>query len=380
MTGDGVGSEAARRDVLVRLAPGTALRDGIERILRAGRGTLMVLGAPPQVQAVCSGGFAIDVPATGQRISELSKMDGALILDADASRVLMANVQLVPDATVATSETGTRHRSAERTARQTGRPVVAVSESMGIVSLYLDGRRYVVDDVATVLSRANQTMSTLQRYRARLDETIDALAVREIEDVATLRDVAGVLQRAEMLRRIADEAAGLVIELGVEGRMVALQLEEMVTPVATVLELTVRDYLADRRRRSTKPLAELAELEAAELLDAERLARVLGHDAADLDRTVTSRGYRMLGRMPRVPLAVVERIVGHFGSLPAVLEASASALGDVEGVGPARARAIRDGLRRRRDQLLPRGVEPRPEARSEARSEPRSETRPEPRS
>jgi diadenylate cyclase len=354
VAGEASGPGVARRDVLVRLAPGTALRDGIERILRAGRGTMIVLGATPQVSAICSGGFSIDVPATGQRIAELAKMDGALILDADAGRVLMANVQLVPDASVATSETGIRHRSAERTARQTGRPVIAVSESLGIVSLYLNGSRYVVDEVATVLSRANQTMSTLQRYRARLDEVVDALAARELEDVATLRDVAGVVQRAEMLRRIADEAAGLVVELGVEGRMVALQLEELVTPVAAVLELTVRDYLADRRRRTTRPLAELAELDAPDLLDAELLARVLGHDAADLDRTVTPRGYRMLGRLPRLPLTVIERIVGHFGSLPAVLEASASALGDVDGVGPARARAIRDGLRRRREQLLPR--------------------------
>ncbi len=347
---------AGRREILGLLAPGTVLRDGIERILRAERGALIVLGSTPQVQAICSGGFTIDVPATGQRIAELAKMDGALVVDADAGRILMANVQLVPDASVPTSETGTRHRSAERTARQTGRPVVAVSESLGIVSLYLDGVRSVVDEVATVLFRANQTMATLERYRSRLDEVVDALAVRELEDQATLRDVVGVLQRSEMLRRIADEAEGLVVELGVEGRMVALQLEELAHPVTGVRELTVRDYLADRRRRPARPLAELAGLEAADLLDPERIVRVLGHDPAALDATVTPRGYRMLGRVPRLPIAVVERIVGHFGSLPAVLEASASALGDVEGVGPARARAIRDWLRRRRDQLARRGA------------------------
>lgn len=356
MATEATGPEAVRREVLSLLAPGTVLRDGIERILRAERGALIVLGSTPQVQAICSGGFAIDVPATGQRIAELSKMDGALVVDAEADRVLMANVQLVPDAAVPTSETGTRHRSAERTARQTGRPVVAVSESLGIVSLYLDGVRYVVEEVATVLSRANQVMSTLERYRTRLDEVVDALAVREMEDQATLRDVAGVLQRVEMLRRIADEAEGLIVELGEESRMIALQLEELVLPVAGVREWTVRDYLADRRRRPARPLAELAALHATDLLDAERIVRILGHDTADLDRTVTPRGYRMLGRLPRLPVAVVDRIVGHFGSLPAILEASASALGDVEGVGAARARAIRDGLRRRRDQLDPRGV------------------------
>jgi diadenylate cyclase len=343
--------EARRREILTMLAPGTMMRDGIERILRAGRGALIVFGATPQVMALCSGGFEMDSPATGQRIAELAKMDGALVVDAEAGRILRANVQLVPDPTIPTDETGTRHRSAERTAKQTGLPVVAVSESMGAVSLYLDGVRYVVDEVGTVMHRANQAMSTLERYRARFDEVIELLAAREIEDQVTLRDVGLALQRAEMLRRIADRARGHVIELGQEGGMIALQLEELFEPVEPVLELIVRDYLSDRRRRPTKALVELADLTTDALLDHERVVGLLG-DASDLDRRVTPRGYRMLGRIPRIPMVVVERIIDHFGSLPSILEATASTLGDVEGVGPTRARAIRDWLRRRREQLL----------------------------
>jgi len=343
--------EARRREILTMLAPGTMMRDGIERILRAGRGALIVIGATPQVMALCSGGFEMDSPATGQRIAELAKMDGALVVDAEAGRILRANVQLVPDPTIPTDETGTRHRSAERTAKQTGLPVVAVSESMGAVSLYLDGVRYVVDEVGTVMHRANQAMSTLERYRARFDEVIELLAAREIEDQVTLRDVGLALQRAEMLRRIADRARGHVIELGQEGGMIALQLEELFEPVEPVLELIVRDYLSDRRRRPTKALVELADLTTDALLDHERVVGLLG-DASDLDRRVTPRGYRMLGRIPRIPMVVVERIIDHFGSLPSILEATASTLGDVEGVGPTRARAIRDWLRRRREQLL----------------------------
>jgi diadenylate cyclase len=343
--------EARRREILTMLAPGTMMRDGIERILRAGRGALIVIGATPQVMALCSGGFEMDSPATGQRIAELAKMDGALVVDAEAGRILRANVQLVPDPTIPTDETGTRHRSAERTAKQTGLPVVAVSESMGAVSLYLDGVRYVVDEVGTVMHRANQAMSTLERYRARFDEVIELLAAREVEDQVTLRDVGLALQRAEMLRRIADRARGHVIELGQEGGMIALQLEELFEPVEPVLELIVRDYLSDRRRRPTKALVELADLTTDALLDHERVVGLLG-DASDLDRRVTPRGYRMLGRIPRIPMVVVERIIDHFGSLPSILEATASTLGDVEGVGPTRARAIRDWLRRRREQLL----------------------------
>jgi diadenylate cyclase len=335
------------------LAPGTTMRDGIERILRAHRGALIVIGASPQVQAICSGGFTIDSPATGQRVAELSKMDGALVVDADAERILRANVQLVPDPDLPTNETGTRHRSAERTAIQTGRPVLAVSESLGVVSLYFNNERYVVHEVATVLYRANQAMSTLERYRARLDEVIDSLATRELEDQATLRDVALVLQRAEMLRRIVGELEGHVIELGTEGRMIALQLEELVSPVALVRELVVRDYLSDRRRRPARTLAELAGLSTDDLLDQGRIARLLAYESSELDRRLTPRGYRMLGRIPRLPMVVIDRLVEHFGTLPAILAASTSALGDVEGVGPTRARAVREGLRRRREQLLP---------------------------
>jgi diadenylate cyclase len=345
--------ELRRREVLAMIAPGTMMRDGLERILRARRGALIVIGATPQVLSICSGGFEIDTQATGQRIAELAKMDGALVVDSDAQRIMRANVQLVPDASIPTDETGTRHRSAERTARQTGLPVVTVSESLGAISLYLDGHRYVVDEVATVMYRANQAMATLERYRARFDEVIDVLATRELEDQVTLRDVALALQRAEMLQRIADELSGHVIELGDEGRMIALQLEELFEPVTDVRELIVRDYLADRRRKASKPLVELGMLSTTDLLDHERIIRLLAHEAADLDQRVTPRGYRILGRIPRLPMVVVERIVDHFGSLPPILEATAGALGSVEGVGPARARGIRDWLRHRREQLLP---------------------------
>jgi diadenylate cyclase len=334
------------RAVLAMLAPGTPLREGIERVIRAGRGALIVIGWTPEIEALVSGGFIIDIGATSQRVAELAKMDGALVLDADASRVLRANVHLVPDPSIPTSETGTRHRSAERTAREAGCPVIAVSESMGMVNLYLGDQRRVVEELSALLVRANQALSTLERYRSRLDEVAATLSAREIEDTVTVRDVVLTLQRAEMLRRIALEVEDAVVELGSEGRLIQLQLDELAATVIDERELVVRDYLADRRRKLSRVLDDVAALDTDELLDQSVVAEILAYDDDELDKPVTPRGYRLLSRIPRLPVGVVDRLVERFGSLPRVMEASAAELDDVEGVGGSRARAIQDGLRR----------------------------------
>lgn len=335
-----------RRRILRLMAPGTDLREGVERIIRADRGTLMVVGWSPDIEPLLSGGFVIDSPATAQRVAELAKMDGALVLDAKAERVLRANVQLVPDRDVPTSETGTRHRSAERTARQTGLPIIAVSESMGVVTLYHGDQKLILEEVSALLFRANQALSTLERYRARLDEVTSILSAREIEDTVSVRDVVLTLQRAEMMRRIADEVAAHVLELGTEGRLIQLQLDELVTSVADERELIVLDYLADRRKRVDKVLADMNALSTDELLAGDRVARLIAFDSDSLDRSVTPRGFRLLSRIPRLPSTIVERLVTAFGSLPRVMEATVAELDAVEGIGAARARSIQDGLRR----------------------------------
>jgi diadenylate cyclase len=334
------------RSVLAVLAPGSVLREGIERIIRAGRGSLMVIGWTPEVEPLVSGGFVIDIAATSQRIAELAKMDGALVLDEDGERILRANVHLVPDPRIETHETGTRHRSAERTARQTGAPVITVSESMGMVTLYLGDRKHVVEEVSALLVRANQALSTLERYRARLDEVSATLSAREVEDAVTVRDALLTLQRAEMLRRIANEVEDHVVELGSEGRLIQLQLDELVATVADDRELLVRDYLADRRRKLAKVLEDLSTLTTDELLDTGRVAEVLSLDPDAQDRAITPRGYRLLSRIPRLPAAVIERLVERFTTLPRAMEATLEELGEVEGVGGARARSIQEGLRR----------------------------------
>ncbi|WP_404829093.1 DNA integrity scanning diadenylate cyclase DisA, partial [Streptomyces griseoaurantiacus] len=221
------------------------LRDGLERILRGRTGGLIVLGHDNAVESICDGGFRLDVEFSATRLRELSKMDGAVVLSTDATRILRANVQLVPDPTIPTEESGTRHRTAERTAIQTGHPVISVSQSMSIISVYVDGRRHVLTDSATILSRANQALATLERYKARLDEVTQALSALEIEDFVTLKDAMTVSQRLEMVRRIADEIDGHVVELGVDGRLIELQLDELVGGVELDRELLVRDDLPE---------------------------------------------------------------------------------------------------------------------------------------
>ena len=344
--------DALLRQALFAVAPGTPLRDGLERILRGRTGALIVLGYDRSVEALCTGGFSLDVEFSATRLRELAKMDGALVLDADLGRIVRANVQLVPDSSIATEESGTRHRTAERVNKQTGHPVISVSQSMHIIALYVADRRYVLEDSAAILSRANQALATLERYKLRLDEVSGTLSALEIEDLVTVRDVAAVGQRLEMVRRIASEIEGYVVELGTDGRLLSLQLEELVAGVEADRELIVRDYIPQEKGRKPRtPRGSLADLDAltgVDLLDLATVARALGHlggvDA--LEQAVSPRGYRLLAKVPRLPGPIVERLVEHFGGLQRLLAASVDDLQAVDGVGESRARTVREGLSR----------------------------------
>jgi diadenylate cyclase len=341
------------------VAPGTAIRDGLERILRGHTGGLIVLGYDRGVEEICSGGFELDVEFSATRLRELAKMDGAIVLDGTLGRIVRAAVHLVPDSTLPTEESGTRHRTAERVARQTGHPVISVSQSMRIIALYLDGSRYVLEDSAAILSKANQALATLERYKLRLDEVSGTLSALEIEDLVTVRDVSAVVQRLEMVRRIADEIEGYVVELGTDGRLLSLQLDELVSGVDIDRELIVRDYRPAQRPASGRKAQrtveqEVAEIRAAldrlsatELLDLSTVAEMLGFPGGDvLDLPVSPKGYRLLAKVPRLPGLVVDRLVEHFGGLQKLLAASIDDLQAVGGVGESRARSVREGLSR----------------------------------
>lgn len=362
-------------DALAMVAPGTPLRDGLDRVLRAERGALVVIGDGPEVLSICSGGFLLDSEYSPQRLSELAKMDGAIIVARDASRIARANVHLVPDASIPTTETGTRHRTAERVARSVDVPVVSVSAAMAIIAVYRHDQKHVVQPTSWLHARTDQALATMQRFRQRFDVALNGLSILEIEDTVSVGDVVGVVQAAEMVLRIAEEVEGYLVELGDDGRLVGLQSAELVDGVAAALHLVVRDYCAgeaaDGRGQvggnSHRPTAkagrssaadrlalvstivdELAALSSEELRDPKRVAQVLRLPAS-LDNAHTGiepRGYRLLYRLPRFSDAIIERIVDRFLNLQQIMRASLSELEQVEGVGQARAHSVKDGLAR----------------------------------
>ncbi|GAA2903019.1 DNA integrity scanning protein DisA [Actinoplanes cyaneus] len=352
LTGVGLtgGASDPIRANLALMAPGTALRDGLERILRGRTGALIVLGYDSVVETICTGGFPLDVEFSATRLRELCKMDGAVVLSSDGTRIVRAAVHLMPDPSIPSEESGTRHRTAERVAKQSGFPVISVSQSMHIIGLYVNGQRHVLDDSAAILSRANQALATLERYKLRLDEVSGTLSALEIEDLVTVRDAVSVVQRLEMVRRIADEISGYVVELGTDGRLLALQLDELMAGVDSDRTLVIRDYLPSGRKARTldEALVELDLLTATEMIDLVAVAKAIGYAGASdaLDAAVSPRGFRLLAKVPRLPAQIVDRLVDHFGSLQRLLGATVEDLQAVEGVGDARARGVREGLSR----------------------------------
>lgn len=338
------------RSTLAWLAPGTALRDGLERILRGRTGALIVLGYDESVESLCDGGFHLDVEFSAPRLRELSKMDGSVVLSSDATRIVRANTQLVPDSRIPTDESGTRHRSAERTAIHTGHPVISVSQSMSIASVYIDRHRHVLTASPDILGRANQALATLGRYTTRLAEVSQTLSALEIEDSVTLREAMIVVQRLEMVRRIADEIEGYVVELGVDGRLIELQLDELVGGIGEERELTILEYLStgsgmpDRDEVSEA----LNRLDGNELLELTTIAAAFGYpDAPEtLEQYVEPRGFRLLSRVPRLPAPVRTQLVEHFGSVQRLLAATVDELCEVSDIEASRARLMREGLSR----------------------------------
>lgn len=338
----------AMLQALAMVAPGTPLREGFDRILQSGMGALIVVGDGPDVLNICSGGFLLDAAYSPQRLSELAKMDGAIVLASNASRIARANVHLVPKPNVPTSETGTRHRTAERVARSISVPVISVSEDMSIIAVYVGDEKRQLLPIPRLLDRANQAMKTLERYKERLVEVSNSLNALEVQGAVTVRDVVVMLQRTEMVLRIAEEIELDLIELGVDGRLFRLQLEEVIAGVVNDRRTVVLDYLhEDNDWHFAEASAGLSDLEMEQLLDLTAVASVLHlEDADDLKALVQPKGHRMLSRIPRLPETIVDRIVAKFGSLDVLMSATESELESVEGVGDQRARAIRDGLLR----------------------------------
>src|ERR671927_198717 len=334
---------------LEMVAPGTALREGIDNILHARTGGLIVIGDTDELSFLFSGGIRLDVDYTPALLYQVAKMDGAIVLDPDASRICWANVQLMPDPTILSLETGTRHRTAERVSKQTKALAIAISERRDVVSLYVEGIKYILPEIPAVLAKANQGLATLDKYRARLDQVSSRLTALEFEGGVTLHDVLTVLQRSELVTRMAVEIERYIVELGTEGRLIEMQLEETMVGVAADKAALVHDYLEEHTEEGfAMVLDSLARLPHQDVLDFGRLSELLGYDRKlnTLDHPVSPRGYRILGRIPRLPKLVIQAIVREFTGLDEILAATDAELEAVEGVGDMRAKDIREGLRR----------------------------------
>lgn len=340
---------------LKQVAPGTALRAGVDDIIRAHLGALIVIGDPSSLSFLFSGGMRLDLPFSSQLLYELAKMDGAIIVNSSTSRLVYANVQLMPDPNIPSAETGTRHRTAERVAKQTDALVVSISQQRETVTVFIGDIRYQLGEISDVLARTNQGLGTLETYRQRLDQGLTRLTALEFQGAVTLDDVVVVLQRAEMTTRMAEEIERNCIELGSEGRLIRMQLDELVEDVPRTKAAIVFDYELDSQpRNAASALEQLAVLPYTRLLDTEELIALLGYprDVNPLDTGVAPRGYRVLSQLSRLPDTVVRHVVRDFGSLDAIIRASHRDLEAVEGVGSVRAREIREGLRRLQEHNL----------------------------
>ena len=333
---------------LETVAPGAAIREGIDNIVQARTGGLLVVGEEEELSFLLSGGLRVEIDYTPALLYQLAKMDGAILLSADATKILWANVQLMPDPTILSLETGTRHRTAERASKQTGALVVAISQRRDVVSIYLDGSKYILEEIPVVLAKANQALATLEKYRRRLDQVATRLTAVEFASGVMLHDVLTVLQRAELVTRMAVEVERYIVELGTEGRLIEMQLEETMVGVAADKAALVRDYVTPVSQEDFALVVDsLARLPHQDVLDFGRLSELLGYErkVGTLDFPVSPRGYRILGKIPRVRRLAIDAIVRSFEGLDEILAATNGDLEALDGVGDMRAKEIREGLR-----------------------------------
>lgn len=338
--------------ILKLMAPGTPLREGLENILRAKTGGLIVIGDNDEILKTVDGGFNINAEYSPSYVYELAKMDGAIVITSDFKKILYANTQLMPEALLQTSETGTRHRTADRLAKQTGAILVAISQRRNIITVYKGNLKYVLKDSSVILAKANQAIQTLEKYMSVLDRIIINLNLLEFQDIVTLFDVFTCIQRIEMVMRIVEEIERYICELGNEGRLISMQLNELIKDVEEEGMFLIRDYCKEMGKEDII-YEDVQKLSSEELLELDYISKTMGYTGSHLvDTLISPRGYRMLHKIPRLPSSVIENLVKNFKELQGVMEATYEQLDQVDGIGEARANAIKNGLKRLRNQFL----------------------------
>ena len=339
------------KSILRLLSPGTNLRDGLDNILRAKTGGLIVVGDSEDVMKIVDGGFFINSEYSPAYVYELAKMDGAIVISNDLKRILYANTQLITDSTIPTFETGTRHRTAQRIARQTGYLVIAISQRRNIITIYKGSLKYILQDTSIILARANQAVQTLEKYVNVLERVINNLNILELQDLTTLFDVVTAIQRTEMVMRIVEEIKRYIVELGNEGRLISMQLNELIKYIERDGILIIRDYCKEELSYN-EIYTKIQKLNSEELIDLDFIASILGYNGISLvDTLISPKGYRVLFKIPRIPANIIENLIKHFHCFKNIIDASKEDLDKVEGIGDARATAIKNGLRKIREQM-----------------------------
>lgn len=346
-------SEDTMVDILKMIAPGTEIRLGLENILKSKTGALIVIGDSKEVLDIVDGGFFINVDYTASRLYELAKMDGAIVLSSDLKKILYANAQLIPSYLIPTKETGTRHRTAERTAKQTKELVISISQRRSIITIYKDNLKYVIEDTSKSISKANQALQTLDNYKKVFDTKLNTLNEYEFNDIVTLDNVLSAIQRAEMVMKVSEEVQRYIYELGEDGRLIKMQLEELIGNVEKEELFIIKDYLKAKRKSAEKVLDEIIALDREDLLKEQNIAKLLGYDVSDNyeEKAVYPKGYRILNKIPKMPNNIVENLIQDFKNFQNILVADIQDLDDVDGIGEVRANSIKQSLRRMQEQF-----------------------------
>ncbi len=342
-------------DILKIIAPGTPLREGLDNILKAKTGALIIIGDSKEVMDIVDGGFRIDEDYNPAKLYELAKMDGAIVLSKDLKKILLANTQIIPSSKITTEETGTRHRTAERTAKQTGELVISISQRRNIITVFKGDFRYTIEDTAKIITRANQALQTLDNYKKVFDTKLGVLNEYEFNDIVTLDNVITCLQRAEMVMKISEEVNRAIYELGADGFLVKMQLEELIEDLPNEELFIIKDYMAPTRRLIPEKILNLIRQNAKDgFIDSNTIARLLGYEIFENyeEIAVYPRGYRILNKIPRMPNVIVNNLVKTFKSFQHILAADIQKLDEVEGIGEIRARTIKQSLRRMQEQFM----------------------------
>jgi len=339
-------------EVLQFLAPGTPIREGIDNVLRANTGGLIVIGFNEKVKSIVDGGFEINCSFSPSFLYELAKMDGAIILNELGNKILFANAQLAPDSDIPSTETGMRHRTAERTAKQTKALVIAISQRRNVITLYQGNFRYALKDIAVILTKANQAIQTLEKYKTVLEQSITNLSILEFEESVTYNDFLLVLHRFEMVLKIKNELLTYLHELGTEGRLIRLQLNEILTDLEVETMLIIKDYAFDRDVKARDVLIRMQAMTTNGTIEDMVLLKLMGYlGYVHLDENKNPRGYRILNKIPRLPSIIIENLISSFGELAKIISASVEELDDVEGIGEVRAKKIKEGFKLIKERL-----------------------------